>query len=417
MMKIEKSIEAEGENAPLIKVLAGLIQGAYERGASDLHFEPMEGYFRVRLRIDGVLQELQNLPPALHASLISRLKIMSGTMDIAERRLPQDGRIRFQLRNHNKFLDLRVSVIPTLYGESAVIRLLDVSSLALSLAELGFLDDDQEKFERIIRSANGMVLITGPTGSGKTTTLYACLQAINKSDQKLITVEDPIEYQIAGINQVQVQPAIGMTFPAALRSILRQAPNILMIGEIRDYETAHIAIHASLTGHLIFSTLHTNDATSAIARLIDIGIPSFLIAGSVRAIIAQRLVRRLCPSCKEPTSFSKYERRFLNVDFKSRDLRTSKSVVPMTAMGCSLCHGKGYQGRMGIFEILILDDESRHLINQGASTLQLRLHARKAGMRTLAEDGLEKIFAGWTTAQEVIASTLREEEYESAMDC
>ncbi len=414
-MEIEAPTEAE-ECVPLINILSGLLLEAYERRASDLHFEPMSDRLRVRLRIDGVLQEIQNLPPTLQANLISRLKIMTGTMNIAEKRLPQDGHIRFQLPTYGKFLDLRVSTIPTLYGESAVIRLLDAYSLLLSLADLGFLGDDQNKFEQIINSANGMILITGPTGSGKTTTLYACLHAINQPDRKLITIEDPIEYQIPGINQVQVHPNIGMTFPAALRSILRQAPNILMIGEIRDHETAHIAIHASLTGHLIFSTLHTNDAPGAITRLIDIGIPPFLITSSMKAVIAQRLVRRLCPCCKKPTNFSEYERRFLNIESNDRDSQKPAAATPMAATGCHTCHGKGYQGRMGIFEIFILDDEARHLINQSASSSQLRLHARKSGMRTLSEDGVRKILEGWTTAEEVITSTLREGGYEPTTD-
>jgi type IV pilus assembly protein PilB len=413
-MEIDESTETEA--TPLIKILSALLLEAYDRRASDLHLEPMENRLRVRLRIDGILQEVQNLPSTLQANLISRLKIMSGSMNITEKRLPQDGRIRFPLPTYRKSLDLRVSTIPTLYGESAVIRLLDPSSPLLSLADLGFLADDQNKFEQIVHSANGMVLITGPTGSGKTTTLYACLHAINKPDRKLITIENPIEYQIPGINQVQVHSDIGMTFPVALRSILRQAPNILMIGEIRDHETAHIAIHASLTGHLIFSTLHTNDASSAITRLIDIGIPPFLISSSIKAIIAQRLVRRLCPCCKKPTNFSEYERRFFNIESHNRDSQEPVTTPPMAAVGCGACHGKGYQGRMGIFEIFILDDEARHLINQSASSLQLRLHARRSGMRTLSEDGVHKILAGWTTPKEVIASTLREGEYESTTD-
>ncbi len=403
--EIKKCASEEAkEEAPLVKILTGLLLEAYERRASDVHLEPMTDRFRVRFRIDGMLQEIRNLPSTLQTAVISRLKIMSGSMSITEKRLPQDGRIKFQVQNDGKSIDLRVSTIPTIHGESAVIRLLDKSSLALGLSELGFLSNDQAQFENLIHSPNGMILITGPTGSGKTTTLYACLNSINGPDRKLITVEDPIEYQIPGINQVQVNLEIGMTFPAALRSILRQAPNILMIGEIRDYETAHIAIHASLTGHLIFSTLHTNDATSAIARLMDIGIPPFLISASVKAVIAQRLIRRLCPDCKKPSKLSEYECRLLNIEPDPR----APLNQSMMAVGCNACHGKGYKGRMGIFEIFILNDEARHLINQSSSSFQLRLHARRLGMQVLAEDGVLKILAGLTTAQEVIATTMRE---------
>lgn len=387
------------EGPPIINILSNLFVKAYERHASDIHLEPMKDRFRIRLRIDGVLQETQTLPSILQTALISRLKILSGQMNIAEKRLPQDGRIRFQLPQDNSSLDLRISILPTLYGESAVIRLLDASSLSPDLSHLGLFNEDQIKFEKIIHSVHGMVLITGPTGSGKTTTLYACLHSLNQPERKLITVEDPIEYQIPGINQVPVNPEIGMTFPAALRAILRQAPNVLMIGEIRDRETAQIAIHASLTGHLIFSTLHTNDAPSAVARLFDLGIPPFLVASSVQAIIAQRLVRLLCPNCKQPSTLHEYERQLLNL----ADLQ-GKTGQPMAAVGCPLCNGKGFKGRIGIFEIFVLDDEARHLIHQSASSAQLAIHAQKSGMRTFNADGARKVLAGWTTAQEVIAS-------------
>ena len=280
-----------------------------DSGASDVHLEPLDKKFRVRFRIDGVLQEMQAPPKRLQSAIVSRLKIMTGSMSIAEKRLPQDGRI--QVKIARKPIDLRVSTIPTNHGESVVMRVLDKSSLMLGLPELGFFSDDQETFERLLRLPDGILLVTGPTGSGKTSTLYACLNYINKPDRKIITVEEPIEYQMNGINQVQVNADVGMTFPAALRSILRQAPNVIMIGEIRDLETATIATNASLTGHLVFSTLHTNDAPSAVARLVDIGVQPFLVASSVRAIMAQRLVRRLCANCKQPGELSETELRAL----------------------------------------------------------------------------------------------------------
>src|SRR5947199_718570 len=324
---------------------------------------------------------------------------MTGSMSIAEKRLPQDGRIQVKIKK--KPIDLRVSTIPTNQGESVVMRVRDKSSLMLGLAELGFVSDDEEIFECLIKISDGILLVTCPTGSGKTSTLYACLNSINKPDRKIITVEEPIEYQMTGINQVQVNPEIGMTFPAALRSILRQAPNIIMIGEIRDLETASIATNASLTGHLVFSTLHTNDAPSAIARLIDIGVQPFLVASSLRAIMAQRLVRRVCSSCKQPAELTESEMRALRID--PGQLREAQV---MQGRGCEQCRGSGYKGRMGIFEIFVLDDEVRHMINKRSSTLNLRQRARELGMRTLREDGIRKVLAGQTTADEVISTTL-----------
>src|SRR5437588_12608789 len=284
-----------------------LIIEAHRYGASDIHLEPLDKKFLVRFRIDGVLQEMQAHPKRLQSAIISRLKIMTGSMSIDEKRLPQDGRI--QVRIKKKPIDLRVSTIPTNHGESMVLRILDKSSLKLGLPELGFFSDDQETFERLIQLPDGILLVTGPTGSGKTSTLYACLNYINKPDRKIITVEEPIEYQMTGINQVPVNSEIGMTFPAALRSMLRQAPNVIMIGEIRALETASIATNASLTGHLVLSTLHTNDAPSTVPRLIDIGVQPFLVASSLRAVMAQRLVRRLCPNCRQETALSDAELR------------------------------------------------------------------------------------------------------------
>lgn len=391
--------EGDAADAPIIRMVSMLLVEAHRAGASDIHLEPLDKKFRVRFRIDGVLQEMQSPPKRLQSAIVSRIKIMTGSMSIAEKRLPQDGRI--QVRIKKKPLDLRVSTIPTNHGESVVMRLLDKSSLMLGLPELGFFSDDQETFERLIKLPDGILLVTGPTGSGKTSTLYACLNYVNKPDRKIITVEEPIEYQMTGINQVQVSAEIGMTFPAALRSILRQAPNIIMIGEIRDLETASIATNASLTGHLVFSTLHTNDAPSAVARLVDIGVQPFLVASSVRAIMAQRLVRRLCPKCKQPGELSETEMRALRIE--AGQLREAQVMVPV---GCDQCRKTGYKGRMGIFEIFIIDDEVRHMVNKRSSTLVLRQRARELGMRTLREDGVRKVLAGMTSAEEVISITV-----------
>ena len=390
--------EKEGD-APIIKLVSLLLLEAYTNRASDIHIEPLETKLRIRFRIDGVLQEMQAPPKRLHSAIVSRIKIMSRSMSIAERRLPQDGRI--QIRLGDKSVDLRVSTIPTVHGESVVMRILDKTSLMLGLPDLGFLSDDQAKFEQCIALPDGIILVTGPTGSGKTTTLYGCLNYMNKPDRKLITVEDPVEYQMNGINQVPVNASIGMTFPAALRSMLRQAPNIIMIGEIRDYETASIAVNASLTGHLVLSTLHTNDAPSAIARLVDIGIKPFLVSSSVRAVVAQRLVRKLCTFCRAAGELTEYEMAALQVE-----PGMLKQASVMRPIGCDKCRGKGFRGRMGIFEMFLVDDEVRNMINNNASTIALRQRARELGMRTLREDGVRKVLSGMTTADEVISTTM-----------
>ncbi|MEQ1860237.1 MAG: GspE/PulE family protein [Chthoniobacteraceae bacterium] len=391
--------EGDSADAPIIKMVTMMLLEAYNMRASDIHLEPLDKRFRVRFRIDGVLHEMQNPPKKLQSAIISRLKIMTGSMSIAEKRLPQDGRI--QVKMGKKSIDLRVSSIPTVHGESIVMRILDKSSLTLGLPQLGFLSDDQETFEKLITLPDGILLVTGPTGSGKTTTLYACLNYINKPDKKLITVEDPVEYQMGGINQVQVNTDIGMTFPAALRSILRQAPNIIMIGEIRDAETANIAINASLTGHLVFSTLHTNDAPSAVARLIDIGVQPFLVSSAVRAIVAQRLVRKVCPNCRHPYEMTEAEMDSLGIDAAQiSESNVSKGV------GCDTCKHLGYKGRAGIFEMFLIDDEVRHMINNKSNTVELRKRAREMGMRTLREDGIRKVLSGMTTAAEVISVSM-----------
>ncbi len=391
--------EVDEADAPIIRMVSMLIIEAHRSGASDIHLEPLDKKFRVRFRIDGVLQEMQAPPKRLQSAIVSRLKIMTGSMSIAEKRLPQDGRIQVKIKK--KPIDLRVSTISTNHGESVVMRVLDKSSLVLGLPELGFFSDDRETFERLIQLPDGILLVTGPTGSGKTSTLYTCLNYINKPDRKIITVEEPIEYQMTGINQVQVNPEIGMTFPAALRSILRQAPNVIMIGEIRDLETASIATNASLTGHLVFSTLHTNDAPSAIARLTDIGVQPFLVASSLRAIMAQRLVRRICLNCRQPAELSESEMRALQIE--PGQLHDAQV---MQGRGCEQCRGTGYKGRIGIFEIFVFDDEVRHMINKRSATLSLRQRARELGMRTLREDGVRKVLAGLTSAEEVISITI-----------
>jgi len=397
----DKGGAVKGEDAPIIGLVHQILGDAFQQRASDIHIEPLEKDIRLRYRIDGALVHMASHPRKLLQAIVSRIKIMTGTMSIAEKRLPQDGRI--QANMGNKELDLRVSTIPTNHGESIVMRILDKSSLLLGLPQLGFFTDDQEIFNRLIRLPDGIILVTGPTGSGKTTTLYACLNEINKPDRKIITVEDPVEYQMSGINQVMVKADIGMTFHAALRSILRQAPNIIMIGEIRDLETAEIAIQASLTGHLVFSTLHTNDAPSAVARLEDIGVKRFLISSAVRAILAQRLTRMLCKVCKKKTTLTDVEMKRLALDPQVIALADIRGPE-----GCRECRMGGFRGRMGIFEILQIDEEISRLINDGLSSPMLRKRARELGMRTLREDGIRKLLSGAISASELIRVTMQD---------
>jgi type IV pilus assembly protein PilB len=388
-------------DAPLIRLVNQIIVDAFKMRASDIHLEPLSKRFRLRFRIDGVLHEMKAPPKRLQASIITRLKIQSN-MSISEHRIPQDGRI--QSKVGTKLIDLRVSCLPTYHGESVVMRILDKEGLRLGLPELGFFTDDQQTFERMIGLPDGILLVTGPTGSGKTTTLYSCLHFINRPDRKIITVEDPVEYILSGINQVQVHEAVGLTFAAALRSILRQAPNVVMIGEIRDMETASIAINASLTGHLVFSTLHTNDAPSAVTRLVDIGVKPFLVASSTRCLMAQRLVRKVCRQCGQPYQPTEQELRALNITPENLQTATMKK-----GRGCSNCSNTGCRGRFGIFEIFIIDDEARKLIYDKASSSVLRARAREMGMRTLREDGIRKVLAGLTTPEEVIRATVGDE--------
>ncbi len=385
-------------DAPIIKLVNTVIVDAFKSRASDIHLEPLAKKFRVRYRIDGVLHEMKNPPKRLQAAILQRLKIMSN-MSIAERRVPQDGRIQSQVGG--KTIDLRESCLPTTHGESIVMRILDKEGLKLGLPELGFFTDDQQTFERLIGLPDGILLVTGPTGSGKTTTLYSVLNYINRPDRKIITVEDPVEYQLAGINQVQVSDSVGLTFSLALRSMLRQAPNVIMLGEIRDLETATIAINASLTGHLVFSTLHTNDAPSAVTRLIDIGVKPFLVASSARAMMAQRLVRRVCRRCGGPYVPTEAELRSLSLDPNN-----VANATFMKGKGCNECNKTGYRGRFGIFEMFVVDDEIRKLIYDKVPSSELRTRAREIGMRTLREDGARKVLAGLTSPEEVIRATL-----------
>ncbi|MFA4945201.1 MAG: ATPase, T2SS/T4P/T4SS family [Lentisphaeria bacterium] len=385
------------DDAPIIRLVSLIIFEAYRNRASDIHLEPLEKRFRVRYRIDGLLREVENPPKYLQNNIISRLKIMA-RMDISEHRVPQDGRI--QISAMGKDLDLRVSCLPTTHGESIVMRILDKSSIQLGIPELGFFADDQQTIDKIINFPDGIFLVTGPTGSGKTTSLYAFLNTLNKPTRKIITAEDPVEYELSGVNQCQVNNEIGMTFANALRAMLRQAPNVIMVGEIRDMEAGEIAINAALTGHLVFSTLHTNDAPSAIPRLIDMGVKEFLVASALRAVMAQRLVRRICQKCAKPYQVTAAEAEALHLApdyFKGMELKHGA--------GCPDCASRGYRGRMGIYELFILNEGILDLIYNRATSGAIREKARAAGMRTLREDGLRKAGAGLTTLEEVIRVT------------
>ncbi|MFP4166079.1 MAG: GspE/PulE family protein [Opitutales bacterium] len=390
--------EVSEEEAPIIRYVHMVISEALKKRASDIHLEPLEKRFRVRYRIDGVLIEVENPPKRLQPSIVSRIKLMAD-ISIAEKRVPQDGRINIKVGR--KFIDLRVSSLPTAFGESIVMRILDKESLRLGLPELGFFSDDQETFERIVAMPDGIFLVTGPTGSGKSTTLYSALHYINHPDRKIITVEDPVEYEMTGVNQVQVRREIGMTFAAALRSMLRQAPNIIMVGEIRDKETAEIAVNASLTGHMVYSTLHTNDAPSAVSRLIDIGVKPFLVSASVRAVLAQRLVRRICPNCKKPYT---PEESLLN-SLGIRPEQTEDANF-MHGEGCPKCVSTGFRGRVGLFEMFNVTEELQQMIYENVGLVKLREKARQLGMRSMREDGARKVLAGVTTAEEVLHATV-----------
>lgn len=385
------------EEAPIIRLLNALLMEAVKEKASDIHIEPYEKGIDVRFRIDGILHKVLNPPKIIHDALISRIKIIAG-LDIAEKRLPQDGRINLLIGGKN--IDIRVSIIPTALGERAVLRLLDRQVGVLSLEVLGFSNDTLYAYKNLLARHNGIILVTGPTGSGKTTTLYGSLLKLNTEDRNIITVEDPVEYQLSGIGQMQVNPRIGLTFAAGLRSILRQDPNIMMVGEIRDLETAEIAVHASLTGHLVLSTLHTNDAPSAITRLVDMGIEPFLVASSLVGVLAQRLIRVLCPHCREAYRPSKQELSYLDIPELPDTLYRAK--------GCSKCLGKGYLGRTGIYELLEITPEIRAMIFEKKNAQAIRDAAIKSGFKTLQKNAVEKIINGTTTIEEVLRLTHRD---------
>lgn len=381
--------------APIIKLVNLIIARALESRASDIHIEPFEDELIVRYRIDGVLHNVETAPKKLQAAIVSRIKIMA-KLNIAERRLPQDGRIRIKVSN--KEIDLRISTIPVLYGESVVMRILDKESIVIDLGLLGFPEDVLAQFEALIQKPHGIILVTGPTGSGKTTTLYGALDKINSPDKKIITVEDPVEYQLKGINQIQVKPQIGLNFANTLRHIMRQDPDVIMIGEIRDLETAEMAVQSALTGHMVLSTLHTNDAPSSITRLLDLGVESFLLSSTIRGILAQRLVRVICPycKCKDETAMVIKDDLLPLVDPKADHCRS---------LGCEKCAFTGYRGRSGVFEFLAVNDELRRMILRNADAAELRQVAKKNGMKTILEDGLAKVLTGITTLNEVYRVT------------
>jgi len=394
------SVEALAESGPVRKLLNMVLLLAIRDGASDIHFEPFEHEFRIRIKADGVLYEMVPPPKHLSFAITTRIKVMA-SLDIAERRLPQDGRIELTVGGHP--VDLRVSVLPTLFGESVVMRVLDRGVVSLDLTKVGMDDVTLRKFREIMVRPNGIVLVTGPTGSGKTTTLYSALSELNSPDDKLITTEDPIEYDIDGIVQVPIDQELGNTFAACLRAILRQDPDRILVGEIRDVETAEIAVQASLTGHMVFSTLHTNDAPSTVTRLRDMGVPPFLITATVEAILAQRLVRRICSDCKEEVTPGSDV--MADLELTSDEIADKKFY---RGRGCEKCNHSGYKGRLGLFELLIMNDELRDMVMRNASTEDLRTAARKAGMVTLREAGLAGVFEGQTTAEEVIRETILE---------
>jgi type II secretion system protein E len=392
---------ALANEAPVVKLVNLLLLEALEARASDVHLETYVGGLRVRYRVDGVLQEAPAPPGRLAAAVVSRLKIMA-ELDIAERRVPQDGRIRLRMRDRQ--VDVRVATLPTLHGESVVLRLLDRDQGRVGLEELGMAPDTMARFVEVVSRPHGIVLSTGPTGSGKTTTLYAAVDRIRTGREKIVTVEDPVEYELPGVPQVPVNPRVGLTFATALRALLRQDPDVMLVGEIRDHDTADIATHAALTGHLVLSTLHTNDAATALTRLVDLGVERYLVASTVEAVLAQRLVRRTCPACAVEVALTREERTALGVGAGSGD---AAEPVEGTARGagCEACRGTGYRGRTGIFELLVMDDELRTELDRDASAGRLEKLARARGMRLLREDGVRLVMAGITTPEEVLRVT------------
>jgi len=397
---LDALLEAAEDNK--VKRLLNLVlMQAIKDKASDIHFEPFETEFRMRYRIDGVLYEMVPPPRHLARPIVSRIKVMAN-LDIAEHRMPQDGRIELTV-NANP-IDLRIAVLPTMFGETVVMRVLDRANTALDLSKLGMRSDDLDTALQLVKKPNGIVIVTGPTGCGKTTTLYAALNDLNTTDVKILTAEDPVEYDIDGLMQVQINTEVGLTFASALRSFLRQDPDIILVGEIRDIETAQISVEASLTGHLVFTTLHTNDAPSSIARLLDLGLEPFLITATIEGIIAQRLVRRVCTRCKE--AYEPDDRELMEIQLMPEDLQDRSAY---RGVGCEYCNRSRYRGRLGLYEIMVLNDEMRELIMQNAATQVLRVEARKRGMRTLRQSGILAIFEGETSIEEVVRETLTEE--------
>ena len=393
-----KKLEGIIEEPVVIKLVNLTIMKAAQEGASDIHIEPEEEVLKTRFRVDGMLHEVSSPPKYLQSAIISRIKIMAN-LDIAERRKPQDG--RFTIKMEGREIDVRVSCVPTMYGENVVLRLLDVATALLSLRDIGFSKALLERYEKLISRPHGIILVTGPTGCGKTTTLYASLDKINTPEKNIITIEDPVEYKLLGIRQIQINPKVDLTFSNGLRSILRQDPNIIMVGEMRDFQTAEIAIQAALTGHLVFSTLHTNDASGAVTRLIDMGVEPFLVSSSVIGVLAQRLVRTICPDCKESYTPTKEE-------LEDIDLHEGEKIYFYQGKGCDKCMNTGYKGRIGIFELMILDDSIRNLVIGKVPTEQIRKKAIASGMTTLKEEGIQKIKEGITTVEEVLRVTEEE---------
>src|SRR4051795_345869 len=398
-----EALARQGEDAPVVRLVNVVLMSAIQKGASDIHIEPYEKELRVRYRIDGILYNIMAPPMKYRDAIVSRVKIMS-KLDIAEKRLPQDGRIkiRYNEQGEPKEIDFRVSVLPTLFGEKIVLRLLDKDKLMLDMTKLGFEPESLTKFEEAIARPWGMVLVTGPTGSGKTNTLYSSIAKINTPETNIMTAEDPVEFNLAGVNQVQVKENIGLNFAAALRSFLRQDPNIILVGEIRDFETAEIAVKAALTGHLVLSTLHTNDAPSTINRLMNMGIEPFLVASSVHLICAQRLVRRICSNCAEPQPHA--PAALIHAGFSADD---ANAVTPMKGAGCERCNNTGYKGRVGLYEVMEIGEQLRELILVGASGLELRRKAVEEGMITLRRSGLHKVMEGLTSIEEVVRETVK----------
>jgi type IV pilus assembly protein PilB len=396
------TLEKAAEEAPIIKLVNLILTDAVKRGASDIHVEPYEKEYRVRFRIDGILQNVMAPPMKLKDAITSRVKIMA-KLDISEKRLPQDGRImiKYLKDGKKKELDFRVSTVPTLFGEKVVMRLLDKENLRLDMTKLGFEPESLAKFERQILKPYGMVLVTGPTGSGKTNTLYSSVAKLNTSETNIMTAEDPVEFQLPGINQVQMKEQIGLNFASALRAFLRQDPNIILVGEIRDFETAEIAVKAALTGHLVLSTLHTNDAPSTISRLMNMGIEPFLVATSVNLICAQRLVRRICVGCKEPMQI--LPQALIDAGYTKDE---SERTIVQHGRGCATCNNTGYKGRVGLYEVMEINDDLRELILVGASALELKKKALETGMITLRRSGLTKVALGHTTLEEVVRETV-----------